>query len=283
MRSSVKRLIRTALAKLRWWRALFTALHPPLTVRSAITAVVARELEFRALIRQTSSIPVKIDRPVAARLRLRLADLPTLQEVLRQGVYSRLFEFIRSPEWIIDLGAHIGLSSVYFLGNYPTANVLAVEPHPASFALLQHNLRPWIDSGRCRVLHAAAWGADCFLSPETLTVPYPAGFRIEPKSIATEEEPGSIQGFSMSTLIELTPPGKVDLVKIDVEGSEAILFTSDLSWLRAVKCLAVELHDDLRARLSFDELMRRHGFDVVEDGEHTLIALAISEHWPPQG
>ncbi len=77
----------------------------------------------------------------------------------------------------------------------------------------------------------------------------------------------------MATLIRMTGAQTVQLVKMDIERSEAVLLTSDLSWLRAVECLAVEFHDNVRASLSFDELMASHGFDIVDDREHTVIAL----------
>jgi hypothetical protein len=55
----------------------------------------------------------------------------------------------------------------------------------------------------------------------------------------------------MATLIVMTGAAKVQLVN---EGSEAALLTSDAPWLRAVQCVAVEFHDDLRAHLPFEEL-----------------------------
>ena len=239
-----------------------------------MAVVLAQELQFRKLIAPTASIPVRINRPMPARIRLRPAgsDLTTLEEVLKREVYGGLSELLPSPQWIVDLGAHIGLSSLYFLGIFPAANVLAVEPHPRNFALLQSNLRPWIDSARCRVVCAAAWSGDCSLRPAaSLNGPYEASFSVQ---AASTEEPGSIRGLSMATLIGMTGAGKVQLVKMDVEGSEAVLLASDVSWLRAVQCLAVEFHGDLRARLSFDELIARHGFDVVDDRGHTVVALA---------
>jgi FkbM family methyltransferase len=269
----VQRLLKLMRRKLRWWQAQFAALHPPLDIPSTIAVVLARELEFRRLITASASIPVRIERPVSARIRLRPkgSDLTTLEEVMKDEVYGSLSELLTSPQWIIDLGAHIGLSSLYFLGLYPAAKVLAVEPHPDNFALLENNLRPWIASAQCTVVRAAAWSRDCSLHPTaSLNAPYQASFSVRPSA---REDQGSIRGLSMATLIGMTGAGKVQLVKMDVEGSEAALLTSDVSWLRAVQCLAVEFHDDLRASISFDEVMARHGFDVVDDGGHTVIAL----------
>lgn len=41
---------------------------------------------------------------------------------------------------ILDLGAHIGIATLYFKHHYPDAKIIAVEPNPNSFALLQKNI-----------------------------------------------------------------------------------------------------------------------------------------------
>ncbi len=41
---------------------------------------------------------------------------------------------------IIDGGAHIGLTTLYFKKLYPQATILAIEPHPINFHLLEKNI-----------------------------------------------------------------------------------------------------------------------------------------------
>jgi len=269
-------------AKLRWWSRLFAALHPPLAIRSAIAMIVARELQFSRLMSPASAIPVQLTASTRTAFWLRTQDLATLQEVLRDEVYHGVSRYLPSGASVIDLGSNIGLSAVYFLGNLRAASLLAVEPHPESFALLDRNLRPWVASGRCRIIQAAVWSYDCFLELPSHSVPYAASFRIDPKFITDAPQPGFIPGLSMSTLISMTGSEHVDLVKMDIEGSEGTIFTADLAWLRRVGCLAVELHNDLRTRLSFDELLRRHGFDIVDDEGHTVIAVSSSRQRTPR-
>ena len=42
---------------------------------------------------------------------------------------------------IIDCGAHIGISTLYFKKLYPQAKVIAFEPNPETFKLLELNVR----------------------------------------------------------------------------------------------------------------------------------------------
>ena len=57
---------------------------------------------------------------------------------------------------ILDLGANIGLASLYFKSSWPTARVIAVEPHSGNVDILRRNapeaaiLHAGIASERCR-------------------------------------------------------------------------------------------------------------------------------------
>jgi hypothetical protein len=115
------------------------------------------------------------------------------------------------------------------------------------------------------------WSEDGFVAPAvSVDAWYQASFRIQPRD---ESGAGSIRALSMETLIRMSDSHEIHLVKIDIEGSEAELFGSNLAWLQAVRCLAIEFHGDSRERISFDELMAGNGFDVVSDTGHTVIAL----------
>lgn len=43
---------------------------------------------------------------------------------------------------IVDCGANIGLSSLFFLSKYPNATLIAIEPEKNNFNLLRRNLHP---------------------------------------------------------------------------------------------------------------------------------------------
>jgi hypothetical protein len=67
----------------------------------------------------------------------------------------------------------------------------------------------------------------------------------------------------MPTLLERLPPGAdIDVLKIDVEGSEASIFgAEDLGWLERVGLIVAELHPNL---IPIEPIIRRlaeHGFD----------------------
>ena len=60
---------------------------------------------------------------------------------------------------------------------------------------------------------------------------------------------------------------KVDLVKLDIEGSEFPLFTSP-SWLRKIRALSMEIHLDYGNPNIVLESLRKYNFDIVMADEN---------------
>jgi FkbM family methyltransferase len=267
-------LVQNVRRKLAHWNVLYRAYRPALAIPSALKLILARELADHGRIGPKTSIRVTLTHPIRCGIRLRPggSDVFTLQEVLCDEVYAGVAEVLPTCGQMIDLGANIGLSSLYLVSRYPAAKLLAVEPHSGSFDLLLRNLKPWIESGQCRPLHAAAWSEDRAVAPAvSVDAWYQASFRVVARDVSDCD---SIRGLSMEALRRLSGADQIDLVKIDVEGAEAELFRSEnLGWLQHVGCLAVEFHEDSRERASFDEVIALHGFNVVRETSHTVIAV----------
>ncbi len=182
-------------------------------------------------------------------LRPERSDLRTFQQVFLDDGYNlaslprwpeleRAFQrrAAHAPPLILDLGANIGLASLYFAQRWPAAEILAVEPSPANFALLQRNLAPF---PRLHPLHAAAAahdGAVRIANPEGPA----AAHRTTP---APPGAPGAIPALSLPSLLAQAPHAQPWLLKVDIEGAEAELFSGPLDWLDRFPILIAEPHD----------------------------------------
>jgi FkbM family methyltransferase len=71
-------------------------------------------------------------------IRSRTKDLWMVNQILRQQSEYRLPDESK-PRTILDIGANIGLASVYFALTYPEARIWAFEPLPENVALLERN------------------------------------------------------------------------------------------------------------------------------------------------
>ena len=64
------------------------------------------------------------------------------QAVLHQILFSKEYEVeLGTPHFIVDAGAHIGISSLFFANRYPHTQILAIEPESENFKLLCKNTR----------------------------------------------------------------------------------------------------------------------------------------------
>jgi len=97
-------------------------------------------------------------------LRPQTSDIPTFFDIFVKADYASP-NLPRSAATIVDLGANIGLATVFFGARYPGARLLAVEPEPANYKLLLENAAAFGDRVTTRC--AAVWTSDGELSLHT--------------------------------------------------------------------------------------------------------------------
>jgi len=140
---------------------------------------------------------------------------------------------------IVDAGANIGASVVYWAIHFPKAQILAIEPDKANFDLLRKNTQ-----GLNVVLHEAAIGS--IEGRASLSDPGEGewGYR------TARDDAGSLSILAMNSLLDdsLSANGTPFIVKIDIEGAEADLFAANTDWVQRFDLLIIELHDWLLPR-----------------------------------
>jgi FkbM family methyltransferase len=243
-----------------------------LTLPSLVRLRSALMAERRGGIDYDAALVLRLKRPYATPLSIRPAsnDIYTLDEILIERVYAGVLDAVPYAEVIVDLGANIGLSSIFFLGHYPHSRVIALEPDPRNYRLLKENLRRSTAAGRAQAIEAAAWERDGrvrFVPPEE------PGHVNQGALAAGETERGkTVFGMAMPSIMSTAATTHVDILKVDIEGGEVNLFRGDTGWLASVKCIAIEFHGDSRRESDFDALMARHGFTCRDVG-HTVVAV----------
>lgn len=212
-------------------------------------------------------------RPRHARYPLGLRRGSSDPEVFEQifiGLEYQPLSDLANVQLVIDCGANVGYSSAFFLSQFPTCRVIAVEPDLDNFAMLERNLSSYGERVKC--LRRAIWSHD---TPLALSR---GGFRdgrdwsVQVRPCHTGEE-GALQGMSIPSLLASSGFDRVSLLKIDIEGAEAVVFRSDLDWLDRVDALAIELHDDSqfgKATEVFHKAIDGRGFEVLRSGELTI-------------
>src|SRR5690348_6275188 len=195
-------------------------------------------------------------------------DLTILQEVLFKQVYGDLAKCLtKKPDTIIDLGANIGMATLYLANQFPKSRILAVEPEAANFEMLNRNLQSLIRAGRSVTMRAAVWSEDGEVDLGSAGEGGFWGFYAKPGGNSLSAVPAR----SRNSLVRESGFETVDLVKIDVEGGEAHMFQGDLGWLDRVRAISIEFHGESRRASNFDEILT--SFEISDLNPHTTLAV----------
>lgn len=142
------------------------------------------------------------------------ADAFVLHEVFAGGLYDpspELDAWLASQPGgprVVDLGANLGFFTLRTLSRYPAARVTAFEPDPENARLLEEVLRRNGVSERVEVVEACAGTVDGWTG-------FAGGLGCESHVVAAED--GAVRVPVRDVFAHL---GHVDLLKIDIEGSE---------------------------------------------------------------
>jgi FkbM family methyltransferase len=157
---------------------------------------------------------------------------------------SYYFETDKAQPVIVDIGAHIGLATLYFKSLYAGAIITAYEPHPVAFKYLEKNI--W-DNNLSDVttinqavsdhkgnihLHVDPT-SDLWLSTSSV---HPGAWTGDQRTEAV-----SVPCVSLRDVLE-NFDGPIDLLKMDIEGGEQQVLFSAMDQLGMVKHAFVEFH-----------------------------------------
>ncbi|MDZ4227549.1 MAG: FkbM family methyltransferase, partial [Patescibacteria group bacterium] len=168
--------------------------------------------------RMLSNAVIKQQRPYRVRVRVagnartmllsgNSADLWTLYEVFARNTYETGAE---DPKRVVDLGANIGISVMWFRLRYPDARIVAYEPNPASFAMLRKN---FADDPQVELHEEAVAGVRGTLTFHVDTESSPSSSLVH-KTERTKDV--QVRAVTLDDALA----GGADLLKIDIEGAE---------------------------------------------------------------
>ncbi|TDZ38923.1 Methyltransferase sdnD [Colletotrichum spinosum] len=217
-------------------------------------------------------------------------------EIWADGCYDGA-EIPDNP-FIVDIGANIGLFTIYMRRKYPLARVLAFEPAPANFLLMRQNLKladvrtspPGVvggvefhpmavgaEDGRARLRYYPNLPGNSTLRPEDKEP-----LRAALQESMTEEfaaacfdvyETVDVRVCTLQSILECREIKRIDLVKIDVEGAElAVLQGIGTLWNR-VRNIMVETMESTGVRQEIEALLKQKGFAIKKKSADGLTVI----------
>lgn len=177
--------------------------------------------------------------------------IATFNELFIDQIYY--FNSSRNSRIILDCGANMGLSVLYFALNYPKHKIIAFEPESSIFAILQENVEAF--GLRNVTLHnKAVW-----TKTETLRFYSDGGMGGRVNEEYINQQPTLIEAVPLSDFLT----SDVDFLKLDIEGAEDEVLKNCSSLLNQVQNIFFEYHNKLGKKQTLHELlsiMQEQGF-----------------------
>ena len=157
--------------------------------------------------------------------------------------YARVAELVNPIQTVVDLGCHVGSSTLSLALLAPHAQFFCLEANPDNVALLTHNLAGL--GSRARILFGALGE-----KPGTVTFSddgFSWGGSVDAHGLHTYEVPA----YTISQVIEKAGFPVVDVLKVHVEGAEG--------------CILQEPHRAALARVRLMVIAEFHDTDYTEE------------------
>jgi FkbM family methyltransferase len=218
---------------------------------------------LKVKLRLTQSLKIPgITFPVA--MRPGNTDRITFKEIFIRREYELDITDHTNTQVIIDAGANIGFTSVFFANQYPGALIFSIEPDAENY---QYVLRNTASYKNITPINKALWN-----KKETISIVDPG---LGKRGMMVEKRDGdtTLQAISIVDLMTEYNIKQIDILKMDIEGSEKEVFSDNYDfWLPKTKCLIIELHDRMkkdcstavfRAILNYDFSLNIKGENLI--------------------
>jgi FkbM family methyltransferase len=193
----------------------------------------------------------------------RFQDFPQSKALFQHYNYS-----VKSKKelLIIDCGANIGLSVIWFAETFPKAKIFAVEPDDENYKLLKKNTSHLGERVVC--FKGAVWN-----KPLNLEIMNPdsgsASFRMGEVS---DDSYRGVSAYTIDNICELAEVDQPFIVKLDIEGSQKNLFKNNNQWVSKTQLIILELDDWLLpwqgTSRTFFSCVSQFPFDYLLGGEN---------------
>jgi FkbM family methyltransferase len=221
--------------------------HPDLPANLQVSRVACRGKRFDIIHRRTRDDAKVIDQCFAEGQ----YDMPCgAHGVFIDRLYDQIVTSGRQP-LIVDCGSNIGASVLWFAHRYPRAHILAIEPAPDNFAVLERNCAN-LDVDLRQAGVSSADGVAHLVDADESSLAY--------RTIEDGHGPEIVM-LSIYSLLASKSPERYQpfILKIDIEGTEKTLFAGDSSSLSQFPLIVMEPHDwMLPGQLSSVEFFRFH-------------------------
>lgn len=189
-------------------------------------------------------------------------DVAVLHEIFGAKIYRAPYESLERVNTIVDLGAHIGLATLYFATLFPEARLISVEPMPDNFALLERN---------CLFNSIYPTLVNKCVGSRTEEVDLRRNASSHMHSVIrrdseVDQDSIRVEMLAMADLLAKNTVSEIDILKVDIEGAEQELFAACDAWIAKVRLIIIEVHPGIVDYQRVIRSITTHGFEYFPPG-----------------
>ena len=172
---------------------------------------------------------------------------------------------------IVDCGANIGSTSIYFSKLFPKAKIISIEPDIQNFSLAKKNS----NSKNIKLLKNAIASSNFNFEVKR---------QIDPRAHKVEFDKKNKKNKTITVMQLLKNHKRLKpfIIKIDIEGFEENLFKKNIEWMDNFKIIIIEIHDWMIPEKSISNnfikslsiISKKNKRDLIIQGEN-LISIRI--------
>ncbi len=179
------------------------------------------------------------------------------------------------PTRILDIGAHLGLATIYFARRYPNARIDSYEANPAAGALLEKNISRFANAAAHSVAVGAEAGQGELFIEDIVGVPTDA-------SIVSHDsrKVGKMVSVEIRDIRHVVNE-PIGLIKLDIEGAEFACLEALAPDPAKIHCLVIEFHDYRRGTEKINEslsMLQESGYRLL-DGQGKSVDLPFTPQY----
>jgi FkbM family methyltransferase len=178
-------------------------------------------------------------------------DSASFYSIYKELFQNQIYKFITDHKQplIIDCGANIGLSVIYFKQLYPQAKIVAFEPDAEIYSYLEKNINKLPEAGDVKLYKKALWDSNGILQFKNEGAD--AGRLSLENDTTSFNKIIEVESVKLSEFI--TEP--VSFLKIDIEGAEMKVIEEIEQKLHLVDNMFIEYHSFEKLPQELDKIL----------------------------
>ena len=167
-------------------------------------------------------------------LRGKTTDTQVFKQVFLEKEYKYKYDFPTNN--IIDCGANVGYTTLFFANKFPKAKIIGIEPETSNLKMMEKNCKNYKN---ITILKGGVWSKTSELTISNKNAHH---WSFQVKEVPKGK--GEFKGYSLNDIMKKYKLESIDILKMDIEGSEKEIFKNNYEqWLSKTKLGFVEVHE----------------------------------------